>query len=113
MGTTPAITRLGIPSLNMQDAVPFSSSFSFSFLLSKIQQPQGQFQDLRDESDRTGDVLPCALAGINMESCIGNAVASAAEEFKAKGANTILGPGLNVHRVEEEVVTNTCRVRIH
>ena len=102
MGTTPAITRLGIPSLNMQDAVPFSSSFSFSFLLSKIQQPQGQgFRTY--ETSQIGQVTswPCALALASTwnPALVYEWASAVAAEFRAKGANTILGPGLNVHRV--------------
>ena len=82
VGNTPAIPRLKVPSLNMQDAA------------------QG-FRTI--DRSQYGQVTswPCSLAvAANWDR---NATykwgVALGKEFRAKGANMILGPSLNVHRV--------------
>lgn len=82
IGNIPAVPRLGIPSINMQDA------------------SQG-FRTI--DPSQYGQVTswPCSLAvagtwDVNLTEQWGIALGT---EFRAKGANMILGPSLNVHRV--------------
>lgn len=82
VGTILNISRLGIPSIKMQDAG----------------------QGFRTSDARlVGQVTswPCALAlAATWDSSMAYEFASAAaDEFVIKGANMVLGPGLNVHRV--------------
>ena len=82
VGNTPAIPRLKVPSLNMQDAA------------------QG-FRTI--DSSQYGQVTswPCSLAiTANWDrNATYNWGVALGTEFRAKGANMILGPSLNVHRV--------------
>jgi len=72
----------GIPPLNMQDA------------------GQG-FRTTSPEIIGTVTSWPCALAAASTwsEALIGRWATAMAREFFVKGANMLLGPGLNVHRV--------------
>eukprot|EP00441_Pelagodinium_beii_P041085 CAMPEP_0197632234 /NCGR_PEP_ID=MMETSP1338-20131121/9080_1 /TAXON_ID=43686 ORGANISM="Pelagodinium beii, Strain RCC1491" /NCGR_SAMPLE_ID=MMETSP1338 /ASSEMBLY_ACC=CAM_ASM_000754 /LENGTH=725 /DNA_ID=CAMNT_0043203787 /DNA_START=62 /DNA_END=2239 /DNA_ORIENTATION=+ len=81
VGNTPAIHRLGIPALKMQDAA------------------QG-FRATEPKTDGTTTAWPCmlALASTWDEELVGLVAASIGDEFKGKGANVILGPSINVHR---------------
>eukprot|EP00929_Paragymnodinium_shiwhaense_P036589 TRINITY_DN1958_c0_g1_i4.p1 TRINITY_DN1958_c0_g1~~TRINITY_DN1958_c0_g1_i4.p1 ORF type:complete len:895 (+),score=219.41 TRINITY_DN1958_c0_g1_i4:48-2732(+) len=82
VGNTPAIRRLGIPSLNMQDAA-------------------AGFRPYWREMVGTSTCWPCGLAlGATWDPEVVQEFAAAlGEEFKAKGANAILGPSVEVHRV--------------
>ena len=82
VGNTRAVPRLGIPALKMQDA------------------GQG-FRTTDAAMIGTVTSWPCALALASSwdEGLVGRFAAAAAREFKAKGANVVLGPGVNVHRV--------------
>lgn len=74
--------RFGIPSLNMQD--------------------NGQgFRTVTEEIISQVTSWPCALAAASSWSEVDNErwAIALGKEFKIKGANVILGPGLNVHRV--------------
>lgn len=80
-GNTPPIPRLGIPSLNMQDAA------------------QG-FRDAWRENAGLATCWPSLLALAatwNVETARKYAEALG-DEYRAKGANFILGPSVNVHR---------------
>ena len=82
VGSAFAVPRLGIPSQNMQDAA----------------------QGFRTSERRTvGQVTswPCALAVASTwdRALTREWAAAIAREFKTKGANVILGPSINVHRV--------------
>jgi len=81
-GNTPPVARLGIPSLNMQDAA-------------------GGYRDQWHATSGTSTCWPSLLAAaatFDPESVYDFGVALA-EEFSSKGANAILGPSINVHRV--------------
>jgi beta-glucosidase len=82
VGYISAIPRLGIPDLKVQDA---SSGF----------RPTG-------EEHEYGTVTQwpslLGLAATWDEELIGQVAGAIAQEFKGKGANVLLGPGLNVHR---------------
>eukprot|EP00931_Biecheleriopsis_adriatica_P051995 TRINITY_DN3019_c0_g1_i4.p1 TRINITY_DN3019_c0_g1~~TRINITY_DN3019_c0_g1_i4.p1 ORF type:complete len:1534 (-),score=241.49 TRINITY_DN3019_c0_g1_i4:118-4719(-) len=82
VGNTAAIPRLGIPSLNMFDA---GNGFSTKY----------------DELIGTVTCWPSQLAlAASWDTQLVSEVASAiAEEFLGKGANVLLGPSINVHRV--------------
>jgi len=82
VGNTPAISRLNIPSLNMQDAA-------------------GGFRTYWGELVGTVTCWPSALAlAATWDPQLVRAFAEAAgEEFVGKGANGILGPSIEVHRV--------------
>ena len=82
VGNTRSVPRLGIPALKMQDA------------------GQG-FRTTDAAMIGTVTSWPCALALASTwdEGLVGRFAAAAAREFKAKGANVVLGPGVNVHRV--------------
>jgi len=82
VGNTPAIPRMAIPALKMQDAA------------------QG-FRATEPHSDGTTTAWPCmlALASTWDEELVSLVSASIGDEFKGKGANVILGPSINVHRV--------------
>mmetsp|Transcript_17584 Transcript_17584/g.54970 ORF Transcript_17584/g.54970 Transcript_17584/m.54970 type:complete len:630 (-) Transcript_17584:32-1921(-) len=76
------ISRVGMPAVKMQDAG----------------------QGFRTSDERmVGQVTawPCALglASTWDESLVGEFASAAAAEFAAKGANVVLGPAVNVHRV--------------
>ncbi|KAL1522272.1 hypothetical protein AB1Y20_017266 [Prymnesium parvum] len=82
VGSIGAIDRLGLPSINMQDAA-------------------AGFRTLDDR--QVGEVTswPCALAlaatwDPRLSRELGHALG---REFRAKGSNVILGPSVNVHRV--------------
>eukprot|EP01036_Dinobryon_divergens_P042708 gene42708-56773_t len=82
-GNVNAIHRLGIPSLNMEDGPQ-------GFRTSKYTGPQG-----------TTTAWPCSLAvastwNLNLVHLWAEAMA---KEFKIKGANVFLGPGVGVARV--------------
>lgn len=82
MGNVFAVPRLGIASINMHDGI------------------QG-FRPHLPELVGTSTAWPCALAiaaGWSADSTWRWAKAIG-EEFKAKGANVVLGPSVNVHRV--------------
>ena len=82
IGNVPAVPRLGIPSITMQDG------------------PQG-FRTNDARLVGTVTCLPSQLAvGATWDRELTYAYARAlGEEFRAKGANVILGPGLNLGRV--------------
>ena len=82
VGNTEPIPRLAIPSLNMQDAA-------------------AGFRPTWEELVGTATVWPSLLSmaatwDVNL---VGRFAAALGAEFAAKGANTILGPSINVHRV--------------
>jgi len=81
-GNTEAVPRLGIPALKMQDA------------------GQG-FRPTDPAQNGTTTSFPCllALASTWDETLTGLVASSIAEEFASKGANVMLGPSVNVHRV--------------
>ena len=82
VGNIPAIPRLGVPSINMQDG------------------PQG-FRTLDARLVGTVTAWPCMLAvGATWDAGLAREYgAGLGREFKTKGANVILGPSVNVHRV--------------
>lgn len=82
VGNTPAIPRLKIPSLNMQDAA-------------------GGFRTYWVELVGTVTCWPSLLSmAATWDVDIMHSFAQAlGAEFRGKGANTILGPSINVHRV--------------
>ncbi len=82
VGNTPAVPRLGIPTLNMQDAA-------------------GGFRTYWTPLVGTVTCWPSLLSmaatfDVDIVNKFGVALG---EEFAGKGANTILGPSINVHRV--------------
>lgn len=82
VGNTPAIPRLGIPSLNMEDAA-------------------SGFRTYWKEITGTVTVWPsllCIAATWDPDAVRDFAIALG-QEFAAKGANVILGPSVQVHRV--------------
>jgi len=81
VGSTKAVPRMGIPSLKMQDS---SSGF----------RPLGP----GEPGTVTAWPSMLALASSWDESLVWRVARAIAAEFKGKGANMILGPGLNVHR---------------
>ena len=82
IGNVPGVSRLGIPSLNMQDAGQGFRTSSASMV--------GQV---------TSWSCGLGLASSWDAALVEEWASAAADEFKAKGANVILGPGLNLHRV--------------
>lgn len=80
-GNTPAIPRLGIPSLNMQDAA-------------------NGYRPFHDVPIGSTTSWPSLLAlGATWDAQLVEEVASAiAREFRGKGANVLLGPSIQVHR---------------
>lgn len=82
VGNTPAISRLGIPSLNMQDAA-------------------GGFRPYWNELTGTVTCWPSLLsmAATFDDDLVHTFAVALGEEFRGKGANVILGPSINVHRV--------------
>lgn len=82
VGNIPAIPHLGVPSINMQDG------------------PQG-FRTLDARLVGTVTAWPCMLAvGATWDAGLAREYgAGLGREFKTKGANVILGPSVNVHRV--------------
>merc|ERR1719506_2347198 len=82
VGNTPPIPRLGIPSLNMQDSA-------------------GGFRTYWSELVGTVTCWPSLLSmAATFDTAVMDSFATAlGQEFAAKGANTILGPSINVHRV--------------
>lgn len=81
VGTTSAIPRLDVPALKMQDA-------------------SGGFRTTHPGTDGTTTAWPSMLAlASTWDGPLVKKVAGAiAQEFKGKGANVLLGPGLNVQR---------------
>jgi len=82
VGNTPAIPRLGIPSLNMQD-----SSAGF----------RGSWTELVGTMTCWPSLL--AFAASWDPDLVGNFAQALGREFSGKGANVVLGPSVNVHRV--------------
>ena len=82
VGNTPPIARLGIPSLKMHDA---GQGFRTS--------------DVRMVGQVTSWACGLALAATWDVGRVRDWANATAAEFRAKGANVILGPGLNLHRV--------------
>ena len=82
VGNIPAIPHLGVPSINMQDG------------------PQG-FRTLDARLVGTVTAWPCMLAvGATWDAGLAREYgAGLGREFRTKGANVILGPSVNVHRV--------------
>jgi len=82
IGNTPAIPRLDIPSLNMQDAA-------------------GGFRTMWTETVGSATVFPSllAMAATWNDKTVFAFGQALGKEFSAKGANAILGPSVNVHRV--------------
>ncbi|CAE8700401.1 unnamed protein product, partial [Polarella glacialis] len=82
IGNTLAIPRLGVPALKLQDA------------------GQG-FRTTEPGTDSTTTAWPCmlALASTWDEDLVKLVARAIADEFKGKGANVLLGPSINVHRV--------------
>ena len=82
VGGTPAIPRLGLPSIRMQDA------------------GQG-FRTTHRSQVGTVTSWPCllALAATWDRDAVRTVGAAIAREFVVKGANVLLGPAVNVHRV--------------
>lgn len=82
VGNTPAIERLGLPSLNMADAA-------------------GGFRTYWSDMVDTVTVWPSLLSlAATFDPELVRVVAQAiGEEFASKGANGILGPSVDVHRV--------------
>jgi len=82
VGNVPAIPRLGLPALKMQDAA------------------QG-FRTTEPGTSGTTTAWPCllALASTWDDDLVELVAAAIGTEFKGKGANIILGPSINVHRV--------------
>lgn len=82
VGTIMNISRLGIPAIKMQDA---GQGFRTS--------------DARLVGQVTAWPCALALAATWDSSMVYQFASAAADEFLTKGANMVLGPGLNVHRV--------------
>mmetsp|Transcript_21988 Transcript_21988/g.58612 ORF Transcript_21988/g.58612 Transcript_21988/m.58612 type:complete len:794 (-) Transcript_21988:288-2669(-) len=82
VGNTAAFEKYGIPALRMQDS-------------------SNGFRTTEDEEFNTTTHFPCPLAlGATWdEDLIERTAAAIGEEFKQKGANVVLGPSLNVHRI--------------
>jgi len=82
VGNVPGIPRLGLPPLKMQDAA-------------------GGFRTYWTEMVGTVTCWPSllALAATWDPDMVGQFAEALGAEFKGKGANVILGPSLNVHRV--------------
>jgi len=82
IGSTYPIPRLGIPALNINDA-------------------GNGFRDPSYDAIGTMTSWPCSLgaAATWSDDLIGKWGVELGREFHAKGANVLLGPGLNVHRV--------------
>ena len=82
VGSIPAIPRLGLPSINMQDSAAGFRTF---------------------DDQQVGQVTswPCSLAlAASWDAELTEAYAAAlGREFRAKGANVVLGPSVNVHHV--------------
>jgi len=82
VGNTLAVPRLGIPSLNLQDA------------------GQGfRTVDARQVGEVTSWSCGLGLASAWDPKLVFEWASAAADEHLAKGANVVLGPGVNVHRV--------------
>lgn len=86
MGNTPAIPRLGIPALKLHDA---GNGFRNN--------PMG---GVKAYGTSTSFPSALALASTWDDALVARAAKAIGEEFKAKGANVILGPGIQVHRVQ-------------
>ncbi|CAJ1337596.1 unnamed protein product, partial [Effrenium voratum] len=82
VGNIAGVPRLGLPALKMQDA------------------GQG-FRATEPKTGGTTTAFPCmlALASTWDEELVELVAAAIATEFKGKGANVVLGPSINVHRV--------------
>lgn len=82
IGNIPAVPRLGIPPLNMQDS-------------------SAGFRSKWSEMVGTGTCWPSMLAAAASWSpeLVRDFGAALGQEFKTKGANVLLGPSVNVHRV--------------
>jgi len=81
VGTVAPIQRLGVPALRLQDA-------------------SGGFRPTGPDEYGTVTSWPSmlTLAASWDETMVERVAAAIAREFKGKGANVLLGPGLNVHR---------------
>ena len=88
VGTTAGVPRLGIPSLKMQDAGQGFRTGGWSPALAA-----------RVVGQVTSWSCALGLASSWNASLVGAWARAAAREFRAKGANAVLGPGVNVHRV--------------
>jgi len=82
IGNTLAVPRLGVPSINMQDA-----GSGFRTVSPSIVETVTQWPSLLAVSASWDDDLTFQLA------------AAIGREFRRKGANVVLGPGVNVQRV--------------
>lgn len=82
VGNTPAIDRLGLPSLNMQDASAGFRTY-WNFIVGTV----------------TAWPSMLCLAATWDPFIVKLAAQNIAEEFAGKGANVLLGPGVNVQRV--------------
>jgi beta-glucosidase len=82
VGNTVAFEKYGIPALRMQDS-------------------SNGFRTTEDDEFNTTTHFPCPLAlGATWdEDLIERTAQAIGEEFKQKGANVVLGPSLNVHRI--------------
>lgn len=82
VGNIPPVSRLGLPSLNMQDNA-------------------GGFRTYWPELVGSVTCWPSLLAMASTwdPALVGKFADALGEEFAAKGANAILGPSINVHRV--------------
>jgi len=81
VGNTVAVPRLGIPALKMQDA-------------------SAGFRPTNPHEEGTTTCWPSmlTLASTWDEEVVGRVASAIAREFRGKGSNVILGPGVNVHR---------------
>jgi len=82
VGNTAAINHLGIPALKMQDS---HSGFRTS--------------DPGEAGTTTQWPCPLALASSWDEALVTEVAAAIGREFRGKGANVMLGPAVNVHRI--------------
>lgn len=82
VGNTAGVPRLGIPSLNMQDAAAGFRTY---------------WSDMTDTVTAWPSLL--ALAATWDPDLVQDFAIALGQEFAGKGANTILGPSVNVHRV--------------
>jgi beta-glucosidase len=93
VGNTPSIPRLNIPPITMQDA------------------GQGfRTTDARMVGEVTSWSCGLGLASTWDPALVGEWAEAVADEYRAKGANTILGPGLNTHRVARGGRNAECKV---
>mmetsp|Transcript_77847 Transcript_77847/g.206637 ORF Transcript_77847/g.206637 Transcript_77847/m.206637 type:complete len:781 (-) Transcript_77847:109-2451(-) len=86
MGNAPGIARLGIPPLKLHDA---GNGFRNN--------PMG---GIKAYGSSTSFPSALALAATWDDALVARSAKAIGEEFKAKGANVILGPAVQVHRVQ-------------